>query len=245
VRNPNNPPKAVKGGNTAAEEMSHLWLQVLPVGEGDQRAVLQEGMTRQRLEKDPTDFTANYNMGDILLSRGDAEASLPYFFAAWNAQPANVVFATELGVALFSASKPAEARKQLLRALEIDPHYTDARYNLASVDASTGQWEAAAVEFEQVLSDRPGDPKARENLGNVLILWGDAFADAGKLDQAVVRYRDALAYRPSDTALHTILGVGMLRLGHLKEAQAELESALRIDPNYQPARQALAAIQGK
>jgi Flp pilus assembly protein TadD len=101
------------------------------------------------------------------------------------------------------------------------------------------------VEFEQVLSDRPGDPKARENLGKVLILWGDAFADAGKLDQAVVRYRDALAYRPSDTALHTILGVGMLRLGHLKEAQAELESALRIDPNYQPARQALAAIQGK
>ncbi|MGD0777150.1 MAG: tetratricopeptide repeat protein [Candidatus Solibacter sp.] len=245
VRNPNNPPKAVKGGNTATEEMSHLWLQVLPVGDGDQRAVLQEGMTRQRLEKDPTDFTANYNMGDILLSRGDAEASLPYFFAAWNAQPANVVFATELGVALFSASKPAEARKQLLRALEIDPHYTDARYNLASVDASTGQWEAAAAEFEQVLSDRPGDPKASENLGKVLILWGDALADAGKLDQAVVRYRDALAYRPDDTALHTILGVGMLRLGHLKEAQAELESALRIDPNYQPARQALAAIQGK
>jgi Flp pilus assembly protein TadD len=215
------------------------------VGEGDQREVLQEGMTRQRLEKDPTDFTANYNMGDILLSRGDAEASLPYFFAAWNAQPANVVFATELGVALFSASKPAEARKQLLRALEIDSHYTDARYNLASVDASTGQLEAAAAEFGQVLADRPGDPKASENLGKVLILWGDALADAGKLDQAVVRYRDALAYRPGDTALHTILGVGMLRLGHLKEAQAELESALRIDPNYQPARQALAAIQGK
>jgi len=34
-------------------------------------------------------------------------------------------------------------------------------------------------------------------------------------------------------------------LGHLKEAEAELEAALRIDPNYQPARRALAAIQGK
>ena len=245
VRNPNNPPKAIKGGNTAAEEMSHFWLQVLPVGEGDQRPALQEAMTRQRLEKDPTDFTANYNMGDILLTRGDAEGSLPYFFAAWNAQPTNVVFATELGVALFSASKPAEARKQLLHALEIDPHYTDARFNLASVDASNGQWEAAAVEFEQVLAERPDDPKAREHLGNVLILWGDAFADAGNLEQAVVRYHEALAYRPGDTALHTILGVGLLRLGHLKEAQAELQSALRIDPNYQPARQALAAIQGK
>ena len=245
VRNPNNPPKPVTGGNTAAEEMSHLWLQVLPVGEGDQRPVLHEGMTRQRLEKDPTDFTANYNMGDILLSRGDAGGSLPYFFAAWNAQPTNAVFATELGVALFSASKPAEARKQLLRALEIDPHYTDARFNLASVDASAGQWEAAVVEFKQVLSERPGDLNVQERLGRVLILWADTFADAGNLEQAVVRYREALAYRPEDTALHTILGVGLLRLGHLKEAQAELEAALHIDANYQPARQALAAIQGK
>ena len=245
VRNPSNPPKAVKGGNQATDEMSHFWLQVLPVGTSDQRAVLQEAISRQRLEKDPTDFTANYNIGDMMLSRGDAGGSLPYFFAAWNAQPTNVVFATELGVALFSASKPAEARKQLLRALEIDPHYTDARFNLASVDASTGQWEAAAVEFEQVLSERPGDPKAREHLGKVLILWGDAFSDAGNLEQAVVRYREALSYQPDDTALHTILGVGLLRLGHLNAARAELESALRIDPNYQPARQALAAIQGK
>jgi tetratricopeptide (TPR) repeat protein len=197
------------------------------------------------LEKDPTDFTANYNIGDMMLSRGDAEGSLPYFFAAWNAQPTNVVFATELGVALFSASKPAEARKQLLRALEIDPHYTDARFNLASVDASTGQWEAAVVEFKQVLSERPDDPKTVEHLSKVLIFWADALADSGHLEQAVPRYREALAYRPADPALHTILGVGLLRLGHLKEAQSELEAALRIDPNYQPAKQALAAIQGK
>jgi Flp pilus assembly protein TadD len=245
VRNPNHPPKEVKGGNQATDEMSHFWLQVLPVGESDQRAVLQEAMARQRLEKDPTDFTANYNIGDMMLSRGDAEGSLPYFFAAWNGQPTNVVFATELGVALFSASKPAEARKQLLRALEIDPHYTDARFNLASVDASTGQWEAAAVEFKQVLSERPDDPKAVEHLSKVLIFWADALADAGNLEQAVARYREALAYRPADTALHTILGVGLLRLGHLKEAQSELEAALGIDPNYQPAKQALAAIRGK
>lgn len=245
VRNPSHPPKEVKGGNQATDEMAHFWLQVLPVGVGDQRAVLQESIARQRLEKDPTDFTANYNIGDMMLSRGDAEGSLPYFFAAWNGQPTNVVFATELGVALFSASKPAEARKQLLRALEIDPHYTDARFNLASVDASTGQWEAAAVEFKQVLSERPDDSKTVEHLSKVLIFWADALADAGNLEQAVPRYRDALAYRPADPALHTILGVGLLRLGHLKEAQSELEAAVRIDPNYQPAKQALAAIRGK
>jgi tetratricopeptide (TPR) repeat protein len=245
VRNPSHPPKQVKGGNQATDEMGHFWLQVLPAADGDRRVELQESIARQRLAKDPTDFSANYNLGDLLLSRGDAAGAVGFFEAAWKAQPASVVAATELGAALFSASKPAAARQQFLRALEIDPNYTDARYNIASLDAATGQWEAAVIEFKQVLDDRPGDPKTREQLGKALILWADSFADAGNLEQAVVRYREALEYRPADTALHTILGVGLARLGRLKDAQSELEAALKIDPAYQPARNALAAVQGK
>ncbi|HXA51197.1 MAG TPA: tetratricopeptide repeat protein, partial [Candidatus Acidoferrum sp.] len=105
VRNPNSPPRVVKGGNQATDEMGHLWLQVLPAGDSDQRAALQEGLMRQRLEKYPEDFNANYNLGDSLLSRGDAAGAIPYFQAAAKANPASVVAATELGVALFAASR--------------------------------------------------------------------------------------------------------------------------------------------
>ena len=63
VRNPNKPPKRVKGGSQANDEMGNLWLQVLPVGEGDQRAVLQEAVMRRLFEKYPEDFTANFNLG--------------------------------------------------------------------------------------------------------------------------------------------------------------------------------------
>jgi len=243
VRNPNHPPKEVKGGNQATDEMGHFWLQVLPAADGDHRAELQESIARQRLEKDPGNFSANYILGDMLLSRGDAASSIPYFQTAWNTEPKNVVAAAELAVALSSASKAPEARQQFLRALEIDPNYTDARYNLASLDASTGEWEAASVEFKQVLDERPSDAKIREQLGKVFILWADSLADAGHLDQAVLRYRDALVYRADDPALHTILGVGLARLGRLQEGRTELETALRIDPGYQPARTALAAVQ--
>lgn len=40
VRDPSNPPKEVKGGIQATDEMGHLWLQVLPVAAGDQRFTL-------------------------------------------------------------------------------------------------------------------------------------------------------------------------------------------------------------
>ena len=115
VRNPNSPPREVKGGNQATDEMGHLWLQVLPVGGGDQRAALQEGLMRQRLEKYPDDFNANYNLGDALMNQGNAAGAMPYFEAASKANPISVVAATELGVALFAAGKLPEAEEQFKR----------------------------------------------------------------------------------------------------------------------------------
>jgi len=239
VRNPSNPPREVKGGNQAIDEMGHLWLQVLPVGAGDQRAVLQEALMRQRLEKYPDDFNANYNLGDAILNKGDAAGAIPYFQAAFKTNPRSVVAATELGVALFSASKLAEAEEQFQTALAIEPGYTDARFDLASVEAARGRWEAAVGEFQQVLKERPDDSKTRQHLGQALYLWGDEFAKADNSEQALLRYRAAFEYRPPDAELRTKTALMLARLGRLPEAQTELEAALKIDPNFQPARQML------
>ena len=74
---------------------------------------------------------------------------------------------------------------------------------------------------------------------------GDELADAGTFDQAVLRYRESLAYRPADAELHTSLGMALAKLARLSEARSEFEAALRIAPRFQPARQALAAIEGR
>jgi tetratricopeptide (TPR) repeat protein len=239
LRNPHSPPVEVKGGNQATDEMGHLWLQVLPAGEGDQRAVLQEALMRQRLEKYPDDFNANYNLGDALLNKGDAGGAIPYFQAAFKANPGSVVAATELGVALFSASKLAEAEEQFKAALAIAPGYTDARFDLGSVEAARGRWEGAISEFQQVLKERPDDSKTRQHLGEALYLWGDESAKSGNWEQALLRYRAALDYRAPDAELRTKAALMLARLGRLPEAQGELEAALKIDPNFQPAKQML------
>jgi len=245
VRNPNQPPRRVKGGSHAGDEMGNLWLQVLPVADGDHRAELQDAVVRRLLEKYPEDFTANFNMGDLLLSQGHAEAAVPYFEAASKADPRSALAASELGVALASASRLDEAQQKFKRALELDPGFTDARYDLASAEAASAQWDAAAGDFRQVLAQRPDDSKARQHLGDALFAWGDRLADAGDYDQAASRYREALAYHPNDPELHTNLGVVLARSGLLDQARAELEAALRIDPNFEPASRALRAISGK
>jgi Flp pilus assembly protein TadD len=242
TRNPNSPPKRVLGGNAATDEMGHLWLQVLPVSPGDHRAELEEDMMQSRLEKYPDDFTANYSLGDILLNRGDTAGAIEHFKKAVVTDPQSVVAANELGVALFSASQPAEAEEQLKKALALDRNYTDARFNLASVEASNGEWPGAAADFTQVLKERPDDARAAQHLGEVLILWGDQQAKAHKDAEAVEHYRDALSRRPSDKDVMVRLGMALARLERLDESQQVFENLLRVDPNSDLARQAIAAI---
>ena len=141
-----------------------------------------------------------------------------------------------------SASKVEEAKQQFKRALEIDANFTDARYDLASAEAATEEWEAAAMEFQRVISERPRDGSAREHLGEVLMLWGNQFANGGQYEEAVKRYDDAVLLRAADTDLRINFGAALVRLGRFEDARTQYETALRFDPELQSAKQAIAAI---
>ena len=245
VRNPNSPPQRVIEGNSATNEMGHLWLQVLPDEPGDHRVVLQEALSRHRLDKYPGDFSANYILGDLLLNQDKAEEAIPYFEKASMALKSSPLAASELGVALVEAERVPEGIEQFQRALELDPKYSDARYNLASVEARSGQWEAAAKDYKEVVEERPDNAKASQHLGEVLFLWGDDLAKAGDAEGAVTHYREALAYRADDPVLHVSLGMALAKLARNAEAQAEFQAALRLDPSSQEAKDALAALVGQ
>jgi tetratricopeptide (TPR) repeat protein/mono/diheme cytochrome c family protein len=215
-RNPNRPPKEVKGGNHATDEMSHFWLQVLPVGDTDQRAVLQEALMHHRLDKYPGDFSANFNLGDLMMNENNPAAALPYFRIAAEAAPDSALAAGELGAALFATGDVYDAEKQYKRALDLDPKYIDARYNLASIEATNQQWPEAVADFDKILKLNPDHKMARQHLGEVYFLWADQLHEAGDRDQAVKHYQ---------------------------EAQEQFQAVLKIDPNSQDAKDALSEIQ--
>jgi tetratricopeptide (TPR) repeat protein/mono/diheme cytochrome c family protein len=240
--NPNHPPKRVRAGNEATDEMGHFWIQVLPLAEGDQRAVLQEAVMHRRLEKYPGDFEANFDLGDLMMDQNNPGAAVPYFRMAVLADPKSAIAAGELGAAFFATNDVFAAEEQFRRALVLDPKYTDARYNLASVEANDAQWADAASDYHQVLAGNPNHKNAREHLGQVLFMWGDELAKSGNNGQAVQRYRGALEYRPDDPDLHLQLATALNQLGRSSDAKAEFETVLRLNPESQEAKQALARI---
>jgi tetratricopeptide (TPR) repeat protein len=223
--------------------MSHFWMQVLPVAEGDQRAALQEALMHRRLDKYPGDFAANFNLGDLMMDQNNPSAAVSYFRMALLAEPNSAIAAGELGAALFATDSVYEAEQQFKRALALDPKYTDARYNLASVEANNGQWAQAANDYNAVLKSNPNHKNARQHLGEVLFMWGDELAKSGNNEQAAQRYRDSLVFRPDDPDLHFQLATALTQLGRFSEAKVEFQTVLRLQPDSQQARQALARIE--
>jgi tetratricopeptide (TPR) repeat protein len=244
-RNPHQPPQRVRGGNQATDEMAHLWLQVLPRGGEDRRMELQEAIMLHRLEKYPGDFAAQFNLGALMLARGGGADAVRYLRGAVAARPDHPVALNTLGAALLSAGNLAEAAGFFERALQANPRYTNARYNLANALAEQQRWEPAAAEFRKVLTDNPDDQGARQHLGEVLRLWGDQNAQQGSLEEAAAHLRASLDFRQDDAVLHSDLGTVLARLGRIREAVPEFETALRIDPKLETVRHNLQAARAR
>ena len=70
---------------------------------------------------------------------------------------------------------------------------------------------------------------------------GVALDDAGKTDEAIVHYHEALRLQPGLAEAHTNLGAALAEKGRTEEAIAQYREALRLKPSAADARNNLAA----
>jgi tetratricopeptide (TPR) repeat protein len=166
-RNPNHPPKRVRAGNQATDEMGHLWLQILPRGAGDRRRELQEAVMHHRLEKNPNDAVAHMNLGAILLSRLDPQGAITELRAAARLEPNRPEVHNMLGLGLATLNRTAEAIPQFEMALRARPDYASARFNLANALAKSGKIDEAIANLRQILATIPDDAYAKKRLSEL------------------------------------------------------------------------------
>ncbi len=190
-RNPNHPPKRICAGNQAGDEMSHLWLQILPRGAGDRRRLVQEALVRHELAKHPGDFSAHLNLGAILMSRLDMQGAVTTLKEAVRLRPKRPEAHDMLGSAMQSLGFGIEAMRQFQLALDADPDYINARYDLAHALLRQGKIDEAATQFAHVVSAFP-------NSARMLDEYGVLLARSGRTQEAVKQFDAALAIDPAD-----------------------------------------------
>jgi len=234
-RNPSHPPRRVVSGNRSADEMGHVWFQVLPAasGGGDPRLVLEEAAMHRRIEKYPADFVAYFNLGAALQSAGKHEEALAPLARAVQLSPTNAAAHNNLAVSLIEMERNDDATRELRAALAADPNYQNARYNLARVLQSQGDSSGALNELLTYLQSSPDDGQAQG-------LAGRALASLGRFADSLPYFRKAIELEPENSAMETNLGAALAMTGNLREAIAAFERALAADPTNQAARDNLA-----
>lgn len=192
-RNPNHPPRRVQSGNSSMDEMSHLWLQVLPRGTADRRRELAEAVTQRRLEKDPQDPSAHMMLGALKLAQLDPSGAVTELEEAVRLAPKQPEAHNWLGVGLTAVGRSGEAIAEFRTALDLQPGFADARYNLAKALAKSGQLDQAFQSFSLAVAEYPQDAQVRNDFGELLLRMS-------KPREALEQFDKALALDPSHEA---------------------------------------------
>jgi tetratricopeptide (TPR) repeat protein len=116
---------------------------------------------------------------------------------------------------------PEKAREAYERALELDPHHTDAHVNLGRLRHEDGDLAAAEAHYRAALEEEPGYPVAAFNLGVAL-------EDLGRFAEAAAAYLVALRADPAAADVHYRLAEVYEKLGKKSAAIRHLSAYRRL-----------------
>jgi tetratricopeptide (TPR) repeat protein len=164
----------------------------------------------------PDNLRVQVALAECRYALGDREQAVRLVDDVLAQQPRHPSALALRGRLALEGGQPEQAENWLRQAVQADPENTQARYNFVLCLNQNGKDEESQ-EQNQILKQKEDDLKRFNDVVN----------------QELMR-------RPLDPALHCELGQLLLRGGHVEEGLRWLHSALSQDPNYAPARQALA-----
>src|SRR5438034_2588777 len=131
----------------------------------------------------------------------------------------------QLGDLLYAEGRYGDALDAYKNALEAAPadHVRAARVGVISCALRVAEFDLARTQAELLAQTDPRGPDA-------MSLYGDALWASGRFEDAEGKYRDALARVPDLARGHHGMAKSLAARGHLDEALAEAQAALRLAP---------------
>jgi tetratricopeptide (TPR) repeat protein len=166
--------KAIELSPDFAEAYNNLGNALARMGSVDEAVARY----RKALELDPEYAKAHSNLGVALSRMGKPDEAIPHLEKAIEAKPDDAEVHTNLGLSLAMVGRFDEGIPHLEKALAAQPDFEN-EFNLARVLAAQGRFPAAIPHFEQAVKLSGG----RNPM--VLDLLGGAYAEVGKLEQAL------------------------------------------------------------
>ncbi len=207
-----------------------------------------EDRYRRVLESDPDHEEARLGLAVALLMGNNFAEAAEQFERVLQCQPDNLRVRTGLAECRAGLDQNDEALRLVEDVLAQQPGFPAALSLRGQLALKSGQWTQAESWLRQAIRRNPMDHRARYSL--ILCLERNGQEEARRerrrlqqMEEDLERYKEIvtkeIVQRPTDPALHCTLGQLLLRSGQHEGGIRWLQSALRLDPHYAPARQAI------
>jgi tetratricopeptide (TPR) repeat protein len=149
-----------------------------------------------------------------------------------------------LGLCQSMLGQPEDAVREFERALELNPRYLEAHIHrgiilneLGRLEDAHRSFEAAGRAEEVTMAGLPAHVAGC--LANQHAALGEAYAEAGAMEEAINQYRRAMELGPGFSDLRYRLARLLLESAQTLEARDELERIVEERPNFVDAQAAL------
>ena len=226
------------------EAMATAREAIVEVSYADAERVFESGDYREAAdlfsaytERKPDNAWGHYMLGLSAYRSGDLARAERAFDRALEIDPAHVKSHVNSARVLLDLGRTHEAIERVQVALTHDSTSSDALRLLARGYAALGDTDEAIATYRRalVLDDR--DVWAMNNLGLL-------FIEQSRADEALPPLARAVQLRSTAPVFQNNLGVALERTGHLAQAAAAYEAALRADSTYGKAGMSLERVQG-
>ena len=197
---------------------------------------------------DPDYTAAQYNLGIAYLKMENYPRALDTLQKTISLDPRNKEAQHSLALTFLGLGKLDNARNAAKEALSIDPNYQPVNTLLEAIDPTfkadsdnttiDTQETTPKETVETMDSTLPGQPRHEAHYAT-----GKAYLDAGKIEEAISEFQNALDMEPDYVDPHLGLAKAYFQMQQLDDAESSVHEVLRIDPNSQDGKQLLDEIE--
>lgn len=207
-----------------------------------------ETLWNTTLERNPNAAMPHYNLGLVLLQKGQKDEAMAHFQTAVQLEPDYTEARNNLGGLLLIQGRVDEAIAQFRQVIEAEPDHARAHYNLAKAFLQRGESEQAIAHFQKALEghpnstpdsgspsspsepDAPGAAFEREFFAEVHEDLAQVLVQKGRVDDAIVHFKLALERRPDDATAYSALGALFEQKHQAGNAIGHYRMALKLQP---------------
>ncbi len=178
-------------------------------------------LLEQVIKKEPDQFIAYRQLGQIYMVRGDFKKAVPVLRKAVELRPDSMKDHFALGMALYQTGEFTASVPEFEKVVALAPAWEQAHLVLATAYIKVGRAREAITECDKVLKVAP------ENYG-ALLLEGRALVFSKHPEEALPKLKKAAAILPQEADPHMAMADAYSQLGRETDAARERAESQRL-----------------